>query len=415
MSAYKAASYGVRRTVRDAKRRYRERLKSHFHQGDTRSMWQGLRTITHYKIKDTEMINAVFTFANELNEFFAVSSEVTDLEGGGPKSTNVNNADTEEQTRASKAACPALRASEIGRTYWIKGGRSQSPSTVSQQQNNSQTSDQKHSEAGYNTLLSGTAHIYESVDAAANKDIRTDSVSESTEHIYAEIELESTKKQKKKKENKENKTESPDCFYSKLMLQTDQGGRSQSPSTVSQQQNNSQTSDQKHSEAGYNTLLSDSVSESTELTYAEIELKSTKKQKKKKENKENKTESPDCFYSKLTLKTDQDHQKDETLNSTAAGANETKQGDNVSITVDTNNNELEQPSADQPETSSQASASSPALHSVDIPEYTSTDPGTWGEINDKVREYWAERGPQICQNMTADFSGSEQQYKNQKR
>ncbi|RXN24227.1 Fc receptor 5 [Labeo rohita] len=109
---------------------------------------------------------------------------------------------------------------------FCSGGRSQSPSTVSQQQNNSQTSDQKHSEAGYNTLLSGTAHIYESVDAAANKDIRTDSVSESTEHIYAEIELESTKKQKKKKENKENKTESPDCFYSKLMLQTDQGAGS---------------------------------------------------------------------------------------------------------------------------------------------------------------------------------------------
>ncbi|KAI2645690.1 Fc receptor-like protein 5 [Labeo rohita] len=83
------------------------------------------------------------------------------------------------------------------------------------------------------------------------------------------------------------------------------GGRSQSPSTVSQQQNNSQTSDQKHSEAGYNTLQSDSVSEPTELTYAEIELKSTKKQMKKKENKENKTESSDCFYSKLTLKTDQ--------------------------------------------------------------------------------------------------------------
>ncbi|RXN02349.1 Fc receptor 5 [Labeo rohita] len=105
------------------------------------------------------------------------------------------------------------------------GGRSQSPSTVSQQQNNSQTSDQKHSEAGYNTLLSGTAHIYDSVDAAV-KDISTDSVSESTEHIYAEIELKSTKKQKKKKENKENKTESPDCIYSNLMLQTDQGAGS---------------------------------------------------------------------------------------------------------------------------------------------------------------------------------------------
>ncbi len=110
-----------------------------------------------------------------------------------------------------------------------------------------------------------------------------------------------------------------------------------------------------------------------------------------------------------------DHQEDETLNSTAAGANETKQGDNVSVTVDANNNELGQPSADQPETSGLASASSPALHGIDIPAYTSTDPGTWGEINDKVQEYWVERGPQFCQNMTADFSGSEQQYKNQKR
>ncbi len=110
-----------------------------------------------------------------------------------------------------------------------------------------------------------------------------------------------------------------------------------------------------------------------------------------------------------------DHQEDETLNSTAAGANETKQGDNVSVTVDANDNELGQPSADQPETSGLASASSPALHGIDIPAYTSTDPGTWGEINDKVREYWVERGPQFCQNMTADFSGSEQQYKNQKR
>ncbi|RXN12203.1 hypothetical protein ROHU_010229 [Labeo rohita] len=71
MSAYKAASYGVRRAVRDTKRRYRERLESHFHQGDTRSMWQGLRTITDYKTKDTEMINADSSFANELNEFFA--------------------------------------------------------------------------------------------------------------------------------------------------------------------------------------------------------------------------------------------------------------------------------------------------------------------------------------------------------
>ncbi|XP_016348500.1 low affinity immunoglobulin gamma Fc region receptor II-like [Sinocyclocheilus anshuiensis] len=82
------------------------------------------------------------------------------------------------------------------------------------------------------------------------------------------------------------------------------GVRSQSPSSVSQQQNSSQTSEQNQSDAGNNTLLSDSVS-GPELTYAEIELKSTKKLKKKKDNKRNSIESYDSVYSKQKLETDQ--------------------------------------------------------------------------------------------------------------
>ncbi|XP_042626651.1 immunoglobulin superfamily member 1-like, partial [Cyprinus carpio] len=106
-----------------------------------------------------------------------------------------------------------------------KGGRSQSPSSVSQQQNKSQTSEQNQSEAGDKTLLSGTVHIYDSTDAAiyetVDNDISTDGVSALSELTYAEIELKSTKKQKKKKENKENKPESSESFYSELTLQTD--------------------------------------------------------------------------------------------------------------------------------------------------------------------------------------------------
>ncbi|RXN19597.1 Fc receptor 5 [Labeo rohita] len=89
-----------------------------------------------------------------------------------------------------------------------KGGRSQSPSSVSQQQNSSQTSEQNQSEAGNNTLLSGTSHICDSVDTAINKDVSTDNVSGPTEVglTYAEIELKSTKEQTKRKENKATKT-----------------------------------------------------------------------------------------------------------------------------------------------------------------------------------------------------------------
>ncbi|XP_052395083.1 Fc receptor-like protein 5 isoform X3 [Carassius gibelio] len=58
-----------------------------------------------------------------------------------------------------------------------KGGRSQSLSRVGQQKNSSQTSEKNQSEDVYTALTSGTAHIYDSLDATRNKDISTDIVS----------------------------------------------------------------------------------------------------------------------------------------------------------------------------------------------------------------------------------------------
>ncbi len=45
MSEYKASCYALRRAVRAAKLRYRERIESHFQLNDSRRMWQGMRTI----------------------------------------------------------------------------------------------------------------------------------------------------------------------------------------------------------------------------------------------------------------------------------------------------------------------------------------------------------------------------------
>ncbi len=42
MSEYKASCYALRRAVRAAKLRYRERIESHFQLNDSRRMWQGL-------------------------------------------------------------------------------------------------------------------------------------------------------------------------------------------------------------------------------------------------------------------------------------------------------------------------------------------------------------------------------------
>ncbi|XP_073712769.1 cell adhesion molecule CEACAM5-like [Misgurnus anguillicaudatus] len=115
---------------------------------------------------------------------------------------------------------------------------SQSPLAVSQQQNISQTSDQKQTEDVYNPLQSGDAHLYDSINTTNNKDTSTviqaghsdamyseanfknnkleskDNVSESADLTYADIELKPRKEMKKEK--KGNNSEDGDTVYSKL-------------------------------------------------------------------------------------------------------------------------------------------------------------------------------------------------------
>ncbi|KAI4896211.1 hypothetical protein NFI96_008966, partial [Prochilodus magdalenae] len=46
---YKKARYDLQRTIRVAKRNYRDRVESNYHGSDLRRMWNGLRAITDYK------------------------------------------------------------------------------------------------------------------------------------------------------------------------------------------------------------------------------------------------------------------------------------------------------------------------------------------------------------------------------
>ncbi|XP_060729152.1 uncharacterized protein LOC132847667 [Tachysurus vachellii] len=71
MGEYKAASYSVRRVVKEAKWRYRRKLESQFQHGGSRSLWQGLRNITDYRTPASRMGNADASLAGELNTFYA--------------------------------------------------------------------------------------------------------------------------------------------------------------------------------------------------------------------------------------------------------------------------------------------------------------------------------------------------------
>ncbi|KAK1790108.1 hypothetical protein P4O66_002413 [Electrophorus voltai] len=98
MDEYKSAAYGVSRAVREAKRRYGRKLETQFQQSGSRSLWQGLRTITDYRSPPSGLMNADESLANELNTFFA-RFEATS------SSANANGASANGTIGAANVAC----------------------------------------------------------------------------------------------------------------------------------------------------------------------------------------------------------------------------------------------------------------------------------------------------------------------
>ncbi len=70
MSEYKASCYALRRAIRAAKRRYREKIESHFQLNDSRRIWQGLKTICSSGNNSSAEVRADPLLAKELNTFY---------------------------------------------------------------------------------------------------------------------------------------------------------------------------------------------------------------------------------------------------------------------------------------------------------------------------------------------------------
>ncbi len=71
MSEYKSSCYALRRAVRAAQLRYRERIESHFQLNDSRCMWQGLKTICSSGNNSSAEVRADPLLAEELNTFYS--------------------------------------------------------------------------------------------------------------------------------------------------------------------------------------------------------------------------------------------------------------------------------------------------------------------------------------------------------
>ncbi|KAK1802485.1 hypothetical protein P4O66_022156, partial [Electrophorus voltai] len=103
MDEYKSAAYGVRRAVREAKRRYGKKLETQFQQSGSRSLWQGLRMITDYRSPPSGLMSADESLANELNTFFA-RFEATSSSASA-NSANANGASANGTIGAANGTC----------------------------------------------------------------------------------------------------------------------------------------------------------------------------------------------------------------------------------------------------------------------------------------------------------------------
>ncbi len=67
----KQASYDLRRSIKAAKRQYKNKVEEHFNNNNPRSMWQGINNITGFKGNKPATVNIATSLPDELNTFYA--------------------------------------------------------------------------------------------------------------------------------------------------------------------------------------------------------------------------------------------------------------------------------------------------------------------------------------------------------
>ncbi|XDV41036.1 hypothetical protein PO909_009977 [Leuciscus waleckii] len=99
---YKKARYDLRKRVKVAKKAYSQKLESHYMQNDTRSMWQGIQSVTNYNKRSTNRMEIKdATLPDCLNNFYARFDR---LNGDTPSKLGLNTEEcalhvTQEQVR----------------------------------------------------------------------------------------------------------------------------------------------------------------------------------------------------------------------------------------------------------------------------------------------------------------------------
>ncbi len=67
----KQGSYDLRKSIKAAKRQYKNKVEEQFNINNARSMWQGINNITGFKGNKSANVNIVASLPDELNTFYA--------------------------------------------------------------------------------------------------------------------------------------------------------------------------------------------------------------------------------------------------------------------------------------------------------------------------------------------------------
>ncbi len=67
----KQASYDLRRSIKAAKRQYKNKVEEHFNNNNPRSMWQGINNITGFKGNKPATVKIAASLPDELSTFYA--------------------------------------------------------------------------------------------------------------------------------------------------------------------------------------------------------------------------------------------------------------------------------------------------------------------------------------------------------
>jgi len=67
----KQTSYDLRKSIKAAKRQYKNKVEEQFNTNDTRGMWQGINNITDFKGNKPATVNIAASLPDELNNFYA--------------------------------------------------------------------------------------------------------------------------------------------------------------------------------------------------------------------------------------------------------------------------------------------------------------------------------------------------------